>query len=225
MKTVNKNCVICTKEKSSYKCPRCSSFYCSVACCTTHKEICGKDVLPIVSDKLEILPNLSLTSLSPLLPPSSTLSNDDKDNSDLLLGNDRINILLTSKWLQDTLKSKRLRDDILSVDSSINRQESLQKLRKINPHFEEFVDLLLKEINNGTISTKQPSNNDNKKASLDKIIEELKEIENTNDDDDENNNEDNDDEDNDVDEHSNNNDIDDENENSSNEISSLLNIS
>lgn len=86
MKPVNKNCIICSKEKSSYKCPKCNVFYCSVACCTTHKTCCGQIELPI-SDKIDILPNISLTSLTPLLPDSSTLSSDEKDNSDLLLGN------------------------------------------------------------------------------------------------------------------------------------------
>lgn len=33
-----KLCCVCSKEKSSYKCPGCSRVYCSVDCCKQHKD-------------------------------------------------------------------------------------------------------------------------------------------------------------------------------------------
>lgn len=41
-KSIEKSCVICAKENSAYRCPKCRQHYCSKDCCAAHKsQQCG----------------------------------------------------------------------------------------------------------------------------------------------------------------------------------------
>ena len=74
-------------------------------------------------------------------------NNHSRDSSELeILSNITINKLLQSDYLKDLLKSKRLRNDILTVDSSSNRQSALKKLRIQNPDFDQFLNTLMVKI-------------------------------------------------------------------------------
>jgi hypothetical protein len=53
-----KDCIICGKISSSYKCPRCFAFYCSKDCCTSHKEFCS-----ISAGESSILKNTASTPI------------------------------------------------------------------------------------------------------------------------------------------------------------------
>ena len=123
-------CVICSKEKCTYKCPKCRVSYCSVICCSEHKQSCGAASLHFPS------------------PAHSVQVPTPTDIEVLLLKPETKAAVLNSHWLKDMLKSKRLREDILAIDSapSTSRQSLLKKLRATNPEFEGFVDTLLKDV-------------------------------------------------------------------------------
>jgi hypothetical protein len=73
--------------------------------------------------------------------------NHNIDYSDMsILSNKTIDVILKSDYLRNMLKSKRLRDDILSVESAGNRQGALKKLRLQKPDFDAFVNTLLVDV-------------------------------------------------------------------------------
>ena len=62
------------------------------------------------------------------------------------LSNEALQLLSKSTSLQKALQSKRLREDILEVETASNRQVALKKLRIQNPEFEEFVQSLVRVV-------------------------------------------------------------------------------
>jgi zinc finger HIT domain-containing protein 3 len=137
MSKPKKDCVICKKSGSSYKCPKCLVFYCSAACCSTHKLECITSVpadAGVSSRKVNIMDCLRETKV--------------QDNEVVILQSSEKEALQKSKELKDILRSKRLREDIAFVDSSANRQKALRIMRTMNPDFDRFVELLV-----GVVST------------------------------------------------------------------------
>ncbi|XP_075707009.1 zinc finger HIT domain-containing protein 3 isoform X2 [Rhinoderma darwinii] len=53
------SCCVCSVETAKYRCPRCRLRYCSLECCTRHKEGCVPK---------EALRSSSMTGLSDVLP-------------------------------------------------------------------------------------------------------------------------------------------------------------
>jgi hypothetical protein len=123
-----KSCVVCVADKCSYKCPICKSFYCSAACCKVHKTNCSQ----ILTDSK---PHEVLNS------QQNTYSNDYQ-----ILTVEERQMLQKSTLIKGMLRSKRLRADITSVDSSSKRQQALKSLRSQNPEFENFVQEMLQVI-------------------------------------------------------------------------------
>ena len=60
-----------------------------------------------------------------------------------LLSEEKKNRLKNSPWLQDILKSNRLRSQIVEIDKSLDPLKALRNLRKMNPEFSEFVYRML----------------------------------------------------------------------------------
>jgi hypothetical protein len=137
--TVKKECVVCQKVNSSYKCPKCLSPYCCSGCWATHKQSCAAQLVANAVD------SVAVDILAPVAPVESmrTISKDQK--AAILLPEQREG-LRKSKELRSLLKSKRLRDDITCIDSSADRQATLKAMRTKNPEFNQFVDLLLKSV-------------------------------------------------------------------------------
>ena len=82
----------------------------------------------------------------------SRISNHNIDSSEMMILSDKtIQVLLKSEYLKDMLKSSRLRDDILNVDSAMNRQSVLKKLRLQKPDFNVFLDKMLVDIINPSL--------------------------------------------------------------------------
>jgi hypothetical protein len=75
----------------------------------------------------------------------STIERTNKCDSGILSHN-TIESLLKNEWLKSVLKSKRLRDDIMNIDSSQNRQATLKKIRLQKPDFEKFLNSLLVDV-------------------------------------------------------------------------------
>ncbi len=130
-----KECVICQKENSAYKCPACKSHYCSLICCKTHKETCipvaKVTTIPIVTEELK---------------PIVGFKGDNEKQFPTLTEQQKINIFKSPELLS-LIKSKRLRADLQCIDTSKDRQEALGKMRRSNPEFEGFVNSLMVEIN------------------------------------------------------------------------------
>jgi hypothetical protein len=129
---MNIKCSQCLNA-SKYKCPKkgCNARYCSVACCKEHKNSCAH--IENIIDK-----NTTLVIIE-------SQNSDTRDSELNLLTDSQKETLKSSIKLNNVLKSKRLRECIVQIDSSRNRQASLKAARK-NPEFEEFIDTLLHEI-------------------------------------------------------------------------------
>ena len=86
---------------------------------------------------------------NPLCPENvpRRIINHDKDSNDMtILSEKTIDMLLQSEYLKKMLKSSRLRDDILKIDSSLSRQSELKKIRIQKPEFNKFLDNILIDI-------------------------------------------------------------------------------
>ncbi len=81
--------------------------------------------------------------------PSSSIAITESENKNPypLLEEKQLKLLENSQQLREMLRSTRLQKHLREIEYSENRQESLKKARNNNPDFEEFVRLMLREIN------------------------------------------------------------------------------
>ena len=94
----------------------------------------------------------NISNTSPIETVSVKISNHNIDSSEMIILSDKtIQLLLNSEYLKNILKSSRLRDDILNIDSAINRQSALKKLRLQKPDFNIFLDKMLVDIVNPSL--------------------------------------------------------------------------
>jgi len=73
-------------------------------------------------------------------------TNNNSNDEDQLLDEAHKDKMRSSKHLRSLLRSKRLRADIVNIDTSSDRQETLKALRSKNKEFEAFIDVLLKVV-------------------------------------------------------------------------------
>ena len=138
------SCSICHQSGNKYKCPRCRAIYCSMACNTLHKTSCCQ---PVTSST-----GATITEEKPEQTQldhktrRGTFSASDTTTTHVKLPNEALHLLTKSESLQKALQSKRLRDDILKVETASNRQVALKKLRIENPEFEEFIQSLVQAV-------------------------------------------------------------------------------
>jgi hypothetical protein len=132
---MSKDCVVCQKENANYRCPCCRARYCSVTCCSTHKTSCSQ------LDQKEKDANGELDNES-LKKEAVTESCPKREDSQRILTEAEKNKLKCSDALINQLKSKRLVDELLRIDTADDRQGELKKARN-NPELESFMNLLL----------------------------------------------------------------------------------
>jgi hypothetical protein len=137
-----KECTVCQKANSSYKCPKCLSPYCCSGCWATHKQSC-----PAIQVTAKEAEGSEVEVPAATRTPAASTSTASNDQKAAILLPEQKEGLSKSKELRALLKSKRLRDDITCIDSSADRQAALKAMRTKNPEFGEFVDLLLKSVN------------------------------------------------------------------------------
>jgi hypothetical protein len=181
-----KVCVVCNKERSAYKCPRCLLFYCSKDCCTTHKLTCGvttitpsdnqiansitghdyqepgQEPVPATNDR-----KMGKTGPRTLIDEVTSSERNEsrlqqlqatQEQRDLELADSDPAFLLTLKQdifllseeqkqrlrtdipLQSLLRSKRLRADMKTVDTAVNRVGLLRAMRSKNAEFNAVVE-------------------------------------------------------------------------------------
>lgn len=136
-----KVCVTCCKENCSYKCPKCLSPYCSLGCWGSHKLLCPAIVSkPGADDAVPVPANQDVLSMI-----AKSVESTRDDQIEILQPSEKEGIRKSTK-LQSLLKSKRLRDDILCVDSSSDRAAALKAMRTKNPEFNQFVEDLLRTV-------------------------------------------------------------------------------
>lgn len=164
-----RNCVVCSHLNSSYKCPLCYSRYCSIDCYQSHRRSCNEHVsrkVPVVTttttinQATDLLTNKTMTDNSEPQEISADESirsnsishvvnsstNNNSNDEDQLLDEAHKDKMKSSKHLRSLLRSKRLRADIVNIDTSSDRQETLKALRSKNKEFEAFIDVLLKVV-------------------------------------------------------------------------------
>ena len=117
--------------------------YCSLTCCKAHKEVCSSTQ---ISSSSVISDTATLTAVSE--PEAGIeISTTEPTTKELigvdLLSEEKKNRLKNSPWLQDILKSNRLRSQIVEIDKSLDPLKALRNLRKMNPEFSEFVYRML----------------------------------------------------------------------------------
>lgn len=152
----DKSCVQCCKKKSSYKCPKCLSPYCSAACYKEHISSCSVAVIePLVLPKLPVVENDKDTKDQIKSAENSSSCGDVE-----ILSEETKNKLKQSGELRRFLKSKKLQKKIRDIDMDVvtdnsnrnkrkyngnndSRQERLKRARSQNPEFEQFLSLLL----------------------------------------------------------------------------------
>ena len=147
-----KLCIMCNKDKSPYKCPKCGVFYCSVACCNLHKyESCNGSLTNADHSKPH---ELSIADSNYIKTDNSSMGIPLNEEQSIatksiyatdynLISPEQLDRLRNSSDIINLLKSKRLREHIIQIDSSSNRQDLLKKMRSSNSEFDAFVTSVL----------------------------------------------------------------------------------
>ena len=136
------SCSVCLQARSKYKCPKCRASSCTVACSILHKTCCQ----PIIISPKPTTEEEQQQSLKHNTRRHTFSSNETTTTTHIKLSNQALQLLTTSTTVQKSLQSKRLREDILKVETASNRQDALKKLRTQNPEFEEFVQSLVRVV-------------------------------------------------------------------------------
>ena len=130
-----KLCIICNSNKSKYKCPKCTSFYCSISCFKIHKERCNKEKKDDINNKDEKNGNKNI--ISPL--------NLDEDE-DIILSEKELSALKTNKSIMSKLKNKKLLKILREIDSTKYKKRTLAKKMENDPDFKLFTTEILETL-------------------------------------------------------------------------------
>ena len=164
-------CIVCAAEKPSYKCPKCLQRYCSLECCKIHKEECISSSTTISPSSSTVLSTIAAPTVisaaeagtegSSAMPTAKELIGVD------ILSKEEKDRLKKSSWLQDILKSNRLRSQIAEIDKSSEPLKALRELRKVNSEFNVFVHMMLEVLEcNGDSKNESATVGDTKKRKL-----------------------------------------------------------
>ena len=124
---MKERCNVCKENDSKYRCPSCRMCYCSLQCSKIHKTECYPPIISADESK------------------DNKETNNDGDEF-ILLSTEQKSDLINSNEIQDALKSTRLKNDLIAIDSAKNRQSVLKRARN-KPEFEEFISKILKVVN------------------------------------------------------------------------------
>ena len=149
-------CIVCAAEKPNYKCPKCLQRYCSLECCKTHKEECILSHTTLSSSSAAIS-TTDIPAVESGAEAETGATNTVPTVKELigveLLSEQEKDRLKMSLWLQDILKSNRLRSQITEIDKSPEPLMALRELRK-NSEFNEFVHMMLEVLECDVINDK-----------------------------------------------------------------------
>ncbi|KAL8224998.1 hypothetical protein R6Q57_017555 [Mikania cordata] len=134
-KPPQKECKVCEKTESRYKCPVCLIPYCSLVCFKKHKEIqCVKPVPALDNDT------------------STTITTVDVDRpfyvdaADEVLQRSQLECIASNTEIIDALKDKELQKLIHKIDSSADSESELDKAME-DEAFRLFTEKILSTLN------------------------------------------------------------------------------
>ncbi|XP_011506429.1 PREDICTED: zinc finger HIT domain-containing protein 3 [Ceratosolen solmsi marchali] len=127
-----KICCICEFENAKYKCPKCKKFYCSVACCSKHKENCTGSIESNNCD-IENSDSTEKTNVPYSFPTEDTVPIE------------KLEQLRYSKDLKNYLKTSQVRDIITEVLKDNNPTKAIANAMT-EPLFVELADACLKVV-------------------------------------------------------------------------------
>ena len=137
-----KQCEVCKDKESRYKCPKCRTPYCSVACFKQHK-----DSPSCVAEASKLQQAQEADKL--LKDKTAALYEEDKDNIDegYRIQPDQLDRMLESEILQERLRDPRIREIVQLIDSAEDREKALDGAVENNKDFALFVEQLANVIN------------------------------------------------------------------------------
>ncbi|NWY44417.1 ZNHI3 protein, partial [Sylvia atricapilla] len=128
-------CAECGERGAArYRCPRCSTAYCSVPCCRTHRERCQpRREREAAGQDPPAAPSHGPWSLEDILSEE-----DEQDRVPL----QKLKLLGESEELRDLLLNPHLRQLLLTLDQAQDKSSLMRKLMQ-EPLFVEFADCCL----------------------------------------------------------------------------------
>ena len=100
------------------------------------------ELLDDAGSSSEAVTSTSSSTTAPLASPTVPTSSDGFD----IITSLQKSQLVGSKEVCDYLKSKRLRDKIMEIDSAGSGRRDALKRARANPEFEQFLDVMLKAV-------------------------------------------------------------------------------
>lgn len=181
--SVNNSCVVCSNLKSSYKCPKCRSCYCSLQCNRVHKSVCtaGSETIQIeISESNEKVPTTltqpSGTTLSSTVPIESDTEVTNTINKSSSSTAKTISALMSSNSETAAATARSVEQPKIEVISSIRDNKITEivdkdenvKMKKIVEMFSSYDDSDAESdekesqtvTNSATQADKQPENSE-----------------------------------------------------------------
>ncbi|KAI3506896.1 hypothetical protein L1887_21521 [Cichorium endivia] len=130
-----KECKVCEKAESKYKCPACLIPYCSLICFKKHKETpCAKSVPAPENDT------------STAIPPIDVDTPCYVDVGDDVLPQSQLECIASCIEIRDALKNEELQKLIRNIDSSTDARTELDKAMEQDV-FRLFTEKILSMVN------------------------------------------------------------------------------
>ncbi|XP_053562812.1 zinc finger HIT domain-containing protein 3 isoform X2 [Bombina bombina] len=131
-------CCVCSSESPKYKCPGCRAKYCSVSCCKKHKDECSVKTQNCTVGG--ILPTFREVKHQP--EEAELIAEDDESDR---ISQQKLKLLGESKELKDLLLNPHLRQLLMNLDNSDEKESSVKKCMQ-EPLFVEFADRCLRIV-------------------------------------------------------------------------------
>ncbi|CAI8602750.1 unnamed protein product [Vicia faba] len=142
-----KQCQVCQKAQSKYKCPKCYLPYCSLVCFKEHKELPCVNPTPsapkttaleLPVEKPSVVDNTVLEAVveKPLVV----------DKRGQVLDQLKLEAIASSSEIRDALSDKALQELVCRIDCSSNAENELDKAMA-DEAFRIFTDKILSTIN------------------------------------------------------------------------------
>ncbi|KAL9981418.1 hypothetical protein ACROYT_G010121 [Oculina patagonica] len=139
------SCEVCKDACHKYKCPSCSTKYCSLSCFKTHKgDMCEKETNRRKQEKEANGRSSALPCLKEEGEVTDSGSEEDSENEDRI-SRQILEKLGHSQELRSMLHNKHLREMITEIDSSEDPGKLLGQAMQI-PIFTEFVNECLRTV-------------------------------------------------------------------------------
>nr|AFK35496.1 unknown [Medicago truncatula] len=143
-----KQCQICHKAQSKYKCPKCYLLYCSLACFKKHKELPCVDPTPSETKTADLESHVEKPSVvdnavveAPVEKPLVVV-----DKTGEVLQQFQLEAIASSSEIRDALNDKALQELICQIDCSSNAENELDKAMA-DEAFRLFTNKILSTIN------------------------------------------------------------------------------